>query len=272
MRNRIPLLFAFGTCCASVVAAAPISTADLVSALVAGLSVGEPLRIGSLAVFPLVARSPLREPATRIVTIGEAMEHAWLTLRRQDLWAAPRVLMDSWADAAIFLAAGEELPGTAGLVLTRDVLAAPGVRGLSLPVSPAFPPAGPPAEMAVAVFPATCEGLLVAIGSQVVSVDLFPSAWFLARMKAGVLRRSARAALASRDQTGLDREDAEAFLLNLNDLAWTRREPVSLGLEVVGAGPGVEADALVLGGALVHLAVVTHEEHLLLGASEPQRP
>ena len=67
--------------CASAAVAAPLTAADLVAVLLAGLSVGEPLRAGSLSIFPLEARDPLREPATRVVTVGEAIERAWLTLR-----------------------------------------------------------------------------------------------------------------------------------------------------------------------------------------------
>ncbi len=116
---------------------APLTTTDLVGVLLAGLSVGQPLASGGLAVFPLAARDPLREPATRVVTIGEALERAWLTLRVSGFDEPPRVLLQSWADAAILITAGEPLPGCDGLVAARDVLVPPGARGLAVPATSA---------------------------------------------------------------------------------------------------------------------------------------
>jgi hypothetical protein len=283
MKNRTSLLFALGTCGASAAVAAPLTAADLVAVLLAGLSVGEPLRSGGLSVFPLAARDPMREPVTRVVTVGEALERAWLTLRvsREDTRAS--VLLQSWADAAILITAGEELPGCGGLVAARDVLAAPGARGLGVPVSPA--PAAAEAgdgrswqrrvralETIAAAFPSGCEGVLVAVGERVVRVELFPSAWLLSRARAGLLRTAAFEALSGPDRAPMDQEGAEEFLRGLSGLTWTRREPLGLGFEVEGSGPGVSAGALFLGGALVHLSAVARAEPLLLEPPEPVRP
>jgi hypothetical protein len=284
MQNRISLLFALGTCCATAAVAAPLTAADLVAVLIAGLSVGEPLRAGSLSIFPLVARDPLREPATRVVTLGEAIERAWLTLRvsREDSGVAA-VLLQSWADAAILITAGEELPGCGGLVAVRDVLVSPGARGLVVPVNPAPPFAGTGDERSwqrrvhaletiASGFPSGCEGVLVAVGDRVVRVELFPSAWLLSRARADVLRTAAFEALACPDRASMDREDAERFLRDLSGLPWTRRGPVGLGFEAQGSGLGVSAGALFLGGALVHLSAAFCGEQLLLAAPEPARP
>jgi len=269
-------------CASAAIAAAPTS-ADLVTFLLAGLSVGEPLRAGGLAIVPLVARDPLREPATRIVTVGEAMERAWLTLRVSREESPPRVLLQSWADAAILVTAGEELPGCGGLAASRDVLVPPGARGLGIPAAPATAIAGVGDERAwlrrvraleamASGFPSGCEGVLVAAGDRAARVELFPSAWLLSRARAGLLRAAACEALAAPDRAPLDREEAERFLRDLAGLPWSRREPVGLGYEAEGSGPGISACALFLGGALVHLSAAFHAEPLLLEAPGPAHP
>jgi hypothetical protein len=269
--------------CASAAVAAPPTPADLVAVLLAELAVGEPLRAGCLAIFPLVARDPLREPATRVVTVGEAMERAWLTLRVSREGSMARVLLQSWADAAILITAGEELPGCGGLVAVRDVLAPPGARGLGVPVMPAPPVAGSGDERSwqrrvraleamAAGFPSGCEGVLVAVGDRAARIELFPSAWLLSRARPGLLRAAAFEALAAPDRASMDREEVERFLRDLSCLPWARREPVGLGFETEGSGPGVSACALFLGGALVHLSAAFPGEPLLLEAPEPAHP
>jgi hypothetical protein len=263
--------------------AAPATSADLVAALLAGLSVGEPLRAGSLAIFPLMARDPLREPASRVVTLGEAMERAWLTLRVSREGPAIRVLVQSWADAAILITAEEELPGCGGLVAVRDVLVPPGARGLGVPATSAPPVAAPGDERSwqrrvraleamASGFPSGCEGVLVAAGDRAARVELFPSAWLLSRARAGLLRTAAFEALASPDRASMDGEEAEQLIRELSGLPWARREPVGLGFETEGWGSGVSAFALFLGGALVHLSAAFRGETLLLEPPEPARP
>jgi hypothetical protein len=283
MQNRVSLLFALGTCWGSAALAASPTTADLVEVLLAGLAVGDPVRAGSLSLFPLAARDPLREPATRIVTLGEAMERAWLTFRvvRDD--ESTCVLLQSWADAAILITAGEELPGCGGLAAVRDVLAPPGARGLAVPAKPVPGASGivddrswqrrvRALEAIAAGFPAGCEGVLVAVGDRAARLELFPSAWLLSRARAGVLRAAAFEALADPGGPPLSCEEAERFLRELADLPWTRREPVGLGLEAGGSAPGFAGAALFLGGALVHLSADVHGTRLLLAAPEPTAP
>lgn len=251
------------TLCASAALAAQLTSADLVGVLLAELSVGRPLASGGLAVFPLAARDPLREPVTRVVTIGEALERAWLTLRVSSVDDAPHVLMQSWADVAILITVGEPLPGCGGLVAARDVLVPPGARGLAVPVSPA---AGPSSgderswqrrvralEALAAAFPSDCEGVLIAVGRSV-RLALFSSAWLLCRARPELLRAAAFEALSSTDRTVMYREDAERFLREVAELPWTRREPVGLGYQAWASAPGFDAGALFLGGALVHLS------------------
>jgi hypothetical protein len=296
----------------SAALAASLTTADLVDTLLAELSVGDPIRAGGLSIFPLTARDPLREPATRVVTVGEALERAWLTLRishedsgeaafRASPWApvtrsvtgaqrsaAPghpgpcRVLLQSWADAAILITAGEELPGCGGLVAVRDVLVPPGARGLGIPVTPGLAAAGAGDERSwqhrvraletiASGFPSGCEGVLVAVGDRAFRLELFPSAWLLSRARPDVLRAAAFEALAGPDRPSMSLEDAERFLRELPDLEWARRDPVGLGFEVQGSGPGVSAGALFLGGALVHLSADARGGRLLLAAPNPTR-
>lgn len=265
----------------SAAVAAPLTAADAVATVLAGLAVGEPLAAGSLAIYPLVARDPLREPVSRLVTIGEALERAWLTLRVAREESGTRVLLQSWADAAILIAAGEELPGCAGLVAVRDVLVPPGARGLGVPVMPASAPVAGDArawqrriralEAVAPAFPSACGGVLVAVGDRSVRMELFPNAWLLSRARARLLAAAAFEALASPERPPRGREEAEAFLRDLADLAWRRRDPVGLGYEVGGSEPGVSAVALFLGGGLVHLAAVSRGDLLLLADPEPTR-
>ena len=51
-------------------------------------------------------------------------------------------------------------------------------------------------------------------------------------------------------------------------MPWKRCEPVGLGYEARGSGPGVSADALFLGGALVHLSAASGGEQLLLAGPD----
>jgi hypothetical protein len=283
MQNRVPLLFALGTCYASAALAAPPTSADLVVILLAGLAVGDPVRAGSLEVFPLAARDPLREPATRIVTLGEALERAWLTLRVERSEPCCEVLLQSWADAAILVTAGEELPGSGGLVAARDVLVPPGARGLGVPAMPAPGIAAAvderswqrrvrALEVMATGFPSGCEGVMVVEGDRAARIELFPSAWLLSRARAGILRAAAFAAVDAPAHPPLEREDAEGLLREVSAQTWVRRAPVGLGFEVEAAGPGVSACALFLGGALVHLAAVLPAELLLLEAPEAGHP
>jgi hypothetical protein len=267
MQNRVPLLFALGTCCASAALAAPPTSADLVVILLAGLAVGDPVRAGSLEVFPLAARDPLREPATRIVTLGEALERAWLTLRVERSEPCCEVLLQSWADA----------------VAARDVLVPPGARGLGVPAMPAPGIAAAvderswqrrvrALEVMATGFPSGCEGVMVVEGDRAARIELFPSAWLLSRARAGILRAAAFAAVDAPAHPPLEREDAEGLLREVSAQTWVRRAPVGLGFEVEAAGPGVSACALFLGGALVHLAAVLPAELLLLEAPEAGHP
>jgi hypothetical protein len=297
MQNRASLLNALGTCWGSSALAAPSTTADLVGALLAELAVGDPVRAGGLSdnrvhgrpsasvpsgglsLFPLSARDALREPATRVVTLGEALERAWLTLRVERTDVAGRVVLQSWADAAILITSRETLPGCGGLAAVRDVLVPPGARGLGIPV--ASPPAAVEVgserswqhrvhalEAIASGFPSGCEGVLVAVGDRAVRLELFPNAWLLSRVRPDVLRAAAFEALAERDGPPMSREDAERFLRELADLPWMRREPVGLGLDAEGSVPGLTASVLFLGGALVHLSADARGGRLLLAAPE----
>jgi hypothetical protein len=267
--------FALGSTGASTAPAAAPGTGDLVAVLLAGLSVGDPLVAGSLAVFPLAARDPLREPATRIVTIGEALERAWLTLRVTTVEDGPRVLLQSWADAAILITAGETLPGCGGLTATRDVLVPPGARGLAVPAAtPAVPPGDERAwerrvralAALAAAFPSDCDGVLLAVGDGASRVELFSSPWLLSRARPALLRAAAFESLASVERARLDPEDAERVLRDVARLAWGRRSPVGLGFEAGGGAPGLQASALFLGGALVHLSAAARPLPRLLAA------
>lgn len=295
MQNRVSFRNGLGTCWGSTVLAAPSTTADLVDVLLAELAVGDPVRAGGLSLFPLAARDALREPATRVVTLGEALEKAWLTLRVVRDEARLRVVLQSWADAAILITAGEALAGCGGLVAVRDVLVPPGARGLGVPAAlpprspqPATGPAmsRPPAtsgagdarswlrrvralETFASGFPCGCEGVLIAAGDRAARLELFPSSWLLSRVRPGVLRATAYGDLAERDGPPMSREGAERFLRDLADLPWTRRAPVGLGLDAEGSAPGLVASALFLGGALVHLSAGAVRDRLLLAAPEP---
>ena len=264
MQNRISLLFALGTCCASTAVAAPLTAADLVAVLIAGLSVGEPLARAASPSSPRGAR-----PAARARDPGGDRGRG----DRARLAHAPGLArgLRSARAAAELGRRGDPHHGGGGaarlrgLVAVRDVLVSPGSRGLGVPVIPAPPLGGigderswqhrvRALETIASGFPTGCEGVLVAVGDQVARVELFPSAWLLSRVRADVLRTAAFEALACPDRASMDREDAERFLRDLSDLPWTRREPVGLGFEVEGSGLGVSAGALFLGGALVHLS------------------
>jgi len=353
MQNRVSLPHALGTCWGSAALAAPSTTADLVGVLLAELAVGDPVRAGGLtdipvhgrpsasvpsgclsdipvhgrpsasvpsgglSLFPLTARDALREPATRVVTLGEALERAWLTFRvdragtgaapfRASPWASVtrsvtgavdsadldhpwsgRVLLQSWADAAILITAGETLPGCGGLAAVRDVLVPPGARGLGIPAAstPGASAFGDERswrhrvralEAIAAGFPSGCEGVLLAVGDRAVRLELFPTAWLLSRVRPNVLRAAAFEAPAGQEGPPMCREDAERFLRQLSNLPWMRRVPVGLGLDAEGSVPGLAASALFLGGALVHLSADARGGRLLLAAPgqdpEPIRP
>jgi hypothetical protein len=257
---------------------APLTSADLVRFCSRGCRWAAPRRTRRL---PL-SRDPLREPATRVVTIGEALERAWLTFRVSSFDEPPRVLLQSWADAAILITAGEELPGCGGLRAARDVLAPPGARGLAVPGMPAPAPSVADERAwqrrvralatLAAGFPADCEGVLLSVGRSI-RLELFPSAWLLSRARADLLQAAAFEALSSTDAVVMEREDAERFLRDVAGLPWERREPVGLGFEVGASQPTLSASALFLGGALVHLSASARPVPLLLEApAEPAYP
>ncbi len=110
-------------------------------------------------------------------------------------------------------------------------------------------------ETIAAAFPTDCEGVLIAVGRSV-RLALFPNAWLLSRARPVLLRAAAFEALSSTDRGVMDGEDAERFLREVAGLDWARGEPVGLGFQAWAYGPDLEAGALFLGGALVHLSAV----------------
>ncbi len=267
MRQRYAALFALGFSTGvglrELVAEPAASPAGpearvLVSALARGLTLGEPVRSDGIVVFPLVARSGLREPGIRIVTLLEAMERAWVTLRQREGAEGPVLAIDSWADAAVFITGGQLVPGSSmatdtRLAAGRDCLLAPRARGIAVPVTRRV---ADDAAACGAALPADCEGSIAVAGPRVVALELFPNAWFYARMRTEAGDRSAAPAWPDTGSWDpVPRAAAGAFLASLADLPWAPCRSVDLGFELAARTPDLEGSALFVGGALVHLAV-----------------
>jgi hypothetical protein len=97
-------------------------------------------------------------------------------------------------------------------------------------------------------------GVVIGVGHRVASVDVFTSRALFAELWPKILRSAALAAMGRDSRGSITQADAADFLSGLHDRRYAERPAVDLGAELVVVSGGVNASALVYGGAVLHLA------------------
>jgi hypothetical protein len=97
------------------------------------LRVGEPQRMGSLTVLPLLGGGWLEELG--YATLEQALARGWLEITEKDGGSVPEVLMTNRSNRVIFILGGEILSGARQDRIVRDdLLLSPGRKRLPVPV------------------------------------------------------------------------------------------------------------------------------------------
>jgi len=97
------------------------------------LRVGDPLRLGSLTVLPLLRG--VRPQELDCVTLEQALARGWLEITEKDGGSVPEVLVTNRSDRVIFILGGEILSGARqDRIVREDLLLSPRRKRLAVPV------------------------------------------------------------------------------------------------------------------------------------------
>jgi hypothetical protein len=97
-------------------------------------------------------------------------------------------------------------------------------------------------------------GVVVAVGDEITSVDIFANPYVFKQLWPKMLKSSALAAI-SRDGHGtITQTTAVRFLRRLHDKQYRQKPAIDLGLELSAIDDEVNANALVWRDAVIHLA------------------
>ncbi len=97
-------------------------------------------------------------------------------------------------------------------------------------------------------------GVIVAVGDEITSVDIFTNPHIFSRLWPKLLKSSALAVVC-RDASGsVDQDDAIRFLRRLHDKRYTKKSAIDLGFELSVVDSEVNVNALVYRDAVIHLA------------------
>jgi hypothetical protein len=113
------------------------------------------------------------------------------------------------------------------------------------------------AEKRMGDIPRLCPdaiGAVIGVGDRITSADVFLNPHLFGEEWSKILRSSALAAACEPAYGSLSQTDAIGFLRRLHDSAYVARPAVDLGFEISAADRGVNANALVNGTAVIHLA------------------
>lgn len=97
-------------------------------------------------------------------------------------------------------------------------------------------------------------GVIVGIGGQIVSVDIFANPELFKRTWTKLLRASALSAISSERSVSITQNRAIAFLRKIHDKRYSEKSAVDLGLEYSVLDNEINANALIYRNAVIHLA------------------
>lgn len=97
-------------------------------------------------------------------------------------------------------------------------------------------------------------GVIVAVGDEIISVDIFANPYVFSNLWPKILKSSALAVVCRDAYGSLSQTDAVRFLRKLHDKRYTKKPAVDLGSELSVVDSQVNVNALVYRDAVVHLA------------------
>lgn len=97
-------------------------------------------------------------------------------------------------------------------------------------------------------------GVIVAVGDEIVSADIFANPYTFTKLWPKVLKSSALAVICHDAYGYVGQHDAVRFLRTLHDKRYTKRAAVDLGFELSVVDGELNASALVYRDAVIHLA------------------
>jgi hypothetical protein len=97
-------------------------------------------------------------------------------------------------------------------------------------------------------------GAVIGVGNHITSVDIFSNPQMFRRLWPKILRSSALALVWEHRWGTLTQADAIGFLRRLHDRTYVSKPAISLGFELTAIDSEVNVNALVYGGAVIHLA------------------
>jgi hypothetical protein len=103
-------------------------------------------------------------------------------------------------------------------------------------------------------------GVIIALGGQIVSVDVFANPDLFAKEWPKLLKSSALSSLGGPKAGGLDRGRAAEFLRSFLDRSYRAQDGLDLGTEYVSTGTDVHIRALAASDGVVHLAGFPQEK------------
>ncbi len=102
-------------------------------------------------------------------------------------------------------------------------------------------------------------GVVVAVGGQIVSVDIFGKSYLFKKLWPKILKSSALSAITSSKFGRITQDDAVYFLRQLHDKHYRAKPAIDLGREFSSLDQELNVNALVYGSSLVHLAGFVQE-------------
>lgn len=102
-------------------------------------------------------------------------------------------------------------------------------------------------------------GAIVAVGNEIVSIDIFANPDLFRKLWPKILKSSSLAAVSHGRYGQIDQRDAVRILRQIHDAHFYRRSAVDQGVELTAHSNGVNVNALLYRGTLLHLAAFPAE-------------
>jgi hypothetical protein len=217
-----------------------------IAGAIGGLSLGEPKFFEGLTVIPLLGRASPQ--AAGCTTLEQALERGWLTIVEKDGGSVPEGQSGVWAEVARANdEAGVSSSTGAYQDAYRDGRVSRKIEELEL------------ADLARRHPQAV--GAIVGLGGSIVSLDLFADPH--------LFRSTALVARGQQGKARVTRRQASELLALLAGADYRARETPDLGSAFAFRNERWDANALVLDGALLHLAAFPRQPEEAGGGEEP---
>jgi hypothetical protein len=102
-------------------------------------------------------------------------------------------------------------------------------------------------------------GVVIGVGTAIVSADVFANPEVFRELWPKIVRSSAMAAVCRKASGSISQTDAVRFLRAAHSMHYVRKPAIDLGEEHAAAGSDLSVNALVYGGAVIHMAAFPEE-------------